>query len=205
MSSANLDKNFDEKVDYYAILGVSKEASNDEIKKAHVSLALKHHPDMMRTDGGKFGMASDSTQFRKISEAWAVLGKPEMKSSYDSARAELFADRVSGIGLGKLDGLDHTHIPEGVHERRAHFTNVVQKNAASNWEDIIDKYKTDKWNEFTLDQKKNIRTRKVHSAGGVLGGMAVGGVMLLGAMYVAYTSYYPAHKRRTSGVIRNSK
>lgn len=64
--------------DYYKILGVDKKASQDDIKKAYRKLALKYHPD--RNQGNK----SAEEQFKKISEAYAVLGDAEKRKQYDS-------------------------------------------------------------------------------------------------------------------------
>lgn len=58
---------------YYDILGVSKEASVDEIKKAFRRQAVKHHPDR----GG------DEAKFKEINEAYEVLSNPEKKQRYD--------------------------------------------------------------------------------------------------------------------------
>ncbi len=58
---------------YYDILGVSKSASQDEIKKAFRKLAQKHHPDA----GG------DEEKFKQINEAYAVLSDPKKKEQYD--------------------------------------------------------------------------------------------------------------------------
>ena len=59
--------------DYYTILGLSREASEDDIKKAYRKLVLKAHPDK----GG------DAEEFKKISEAYAVLSDSEKKETYD--------------------------------------------------------------------------------------------------------------------------
>jgi molecular chaperone DnaJ len=60
--------------DYYNILGVSKGASQDEIKKAFRELAHKYHPDKQ---GGS------AEKFKEINEAYQVLGKPEKRQQYD--------------------------------------------------------------------------------------------------------------------------
>jgi len=70
--------------DYYKILGVSKSASKDEIKKAYRKLALKYHPDQNQGDKA----AED--KFKEISEAYAVLSDPEKRKQYDMFGAEGF-------------------------------------------------------------------------------------------------------------------
>lgn len=60
--------------DYYKTLGVGKNASPDEIKKAYRSLAMKHHPDR----GG------DEKKFKEIEEAYRILSDPAQKSNYDN-------------------------------------------------------------------------------------------------------------------------
>jgi len=59
--------------DYYEILGVSKDATSEQIKKAYRKKALEHHPDR----GG------DQEEFKKINEAYQTLGDPQKRSSYD--------------------------------------------------------------------------------------------------------------------------
>lgn len=62
--------------DYYNILGVSKNSSKEEIKKAYKSLAKKYHPDVNKDHG-------DGEKFKKISEAYAVLSDDNKKAQYD--------------------------------------------------------------------------------------------------------------------------
>lgn len=75
--------------DYYKILGVSKSASPEEIKKAYRKLALKYHPD--RHEGDK----AAEERFKEISEAYAVLSNPEKRKQYDNFGAEGFHRRFS--------------------------------------------------------------------------------------------------------------
>lgn len=61
------------KMDYYGTLGINKEASQDEIKKAYRSMAMKHHPDR----GG------DTNKFKEVEEAYRTLSDPQKKQMYD--------------------------------------------------------------------------------------------------------------------------
>jgi curved DNA-binding protein len=63
--------------DYYNILGVSKSASQDEIKKAYRKLAVKYHPDKNPDD------KNAENRFKEISEAYEVLKDPEKRKKYD--------------------------------------------------------------------------------------------------------------------------
>ena len=67
--------------DYYKILGVSKSATQDEIKKAYRKLAVKYHPD--KNEGDK----ASEEKFKEISEAYEVLGDPEKRKKYDELGA----------------------------------------------------------------------------------------------------------------------
>lgn len=64
--------------DYYEVLGVGKNASDDELKKAYRKLALKWHPD--KNQGNQ---EEASRRFKEISEAYDVLSDPEKKKIYD--------------------------------------------------------------------------------------------------------------------------
>jgi curved DNA-binding protein len=63
--------------DYYKVLGVEKNATQDEIKKAYRKLAVKHHPD--KTKGDK----ASEQKFKEINEANEVLSDPEKRKKYD--------------------------------------------------------------------------------------------------------------------------
>lgn len=62
--------------DYYRILGISKSASDDEIKKAYRKLALKYHPDKNRSAGAE-------EKFKEIAEAYEVLSDAKKREVYD--------------------------------------------------------------------------------------------------------------------------
>ena len=65
------------KRDYYEVLGVDKNASSDDLKKAYRKLALKYHPD--RNPGDK----EAEEKFKEAAEAYDVLSNPDKKARYD--------------------------------------------------------------------------------------------------------------------------
>ncbi len=75
--------------DYYKILGVSKDASQDEIKKAFRKLALKYHPDKNK------GNKEAEERFKEINEAYAVLSDPEKRKQYDTFGGSEFHKRYT--------------------------------------------------------------------------------------------------------------
>ncbi len=80
--------------DYYATLGVNRNASQDEIKKAYRKLALKYHPD--RNQGNK--EAED--KFKEAAEAYEVLTDPKKKETYDRYGEDGLRGAFSGQGGG---------------------------------------------------------------------------------------------------------
>jgi molecular chaperone DnaJ len=92
--------------DYYDVLGVSRSASDHEIKRAYRRLARKHHPDV--NPGDKTAEA----KFKEISEAYDVLGDPGKRSRYDQVGPEAFAagtrgpEAKGGFGGVNFGGVD---------------------------------------------------------------------------------------------------
>jgi len=75
--------------DYYQVLGLQKEASAEEIKKAYRKLAVKYHPD--KNQGNK----EAEEKFKEINEAYAVLSDPQKKNQYDQFGSTGFHQRYS--------------------------------------------------------------------------------------------------------------
>ncbi|MBI5324975.1 MAG: DnaJ domain-containing protein [Ignavibacteriae bacterium] len=82
--------------DYYKILGVNKNASIDEIKKAFRSLAVKYHPDRNK---GK----DAENKFKEISEAYEVLSDPEKRKKYDNLGSSWNSFRRTGGNTQDFD------------------------------------------------------------------------------------------------------
>ena len=84
--------------DYYEILGVSKDASKEDIKKAYKKLAKKYHPDLNKDDEGA------QEKFKEINEAISVLGDDKKRAQYDrfgsadTSAANDFSDFAAGRG-----------------------------------------------------------------------------------------------------------
>lgn len=74
--------------DYYSILGVSKTANDDEIKKAFRRLAHEHHPDK----GG------DASKFKDINEAYQILSDKQKRATYDQFGSSAFENGGQGAG-----------------------------------------------------------------------------------------------------------
>jgi len=62
--------------DYYEVLGLTKDASDDEIKKAYRKLAKKYHPDVSKEKDAE-------AKFKEVQEAYSILSDPQQKASYD--------------------------------------------------------------------------------------------------------------------------
>ena len=89
-----------DKRDYYEVLGVSKGASDDEIKKAFRKTAKKYHPDMHPDD------KECEEKFKECQEAYAILSDPEKRRQYDQFGHAAFEGGAGGAGGFDFSGMD---------------------------------------------------------------------------------------------------
>ena len=86
------------KRDYYEVLGVSRDADDDEIKKAFRRLARQHHPDLQSDPDHK---KKAEEKFKEANEAYEVLSNPESRKRYDT-----FGHSGGPQGFGGAEGFD---------------------------------------------------------------------------------------------------
>jgi len=114
-----------EKRDYYEVLGVSRNASKDQIKDAYRELALKYHPDRNKAPDAE-------ERFKEITEAYAVLSDDEKRAQYDQFghagisgrytqedifRGVDFGDLFRDFGFGGFDSIFETFFGRGTRQR----------------------------------------------------------------------------------------
>ena len=87
-----------DKRDYYEVLGLSKGASDDEIKKSYRKLAKQYHPDLHPGD------KECEERFKEIGEAYEVLSDPDKKQRYDQYGHAAFDPNAGFGGDGGFGG-----------------------------------------------------------------------------------------------------
>ena len=152
---------FDATVDYYKILGVKKVSTQEEIKSAHISLALKYHPDV-----NKDTSALSKSQWVDIQNAYSVLSKPEVRMMYDLSRQQ----KLTGINAGSgaaATASEYVYTGDNgapfYDTQRLQFKET-QRTASSNWRELKDKYKSEQWQKKDLAFKKAWRARPMNSS-----------------------------------------
>ncbi len=111
--------------DYYEILGVSKDASEDEIKKAYRKLAHKYHPDK---EGG------DEEKFKEINSAYQVLSDPKKRQQYD----QFGSGFEQAGGAGGFSGFDFGDFAQGASNGSWEFNfGGSQQGGTGGFEDIF--------------------------------------------------------------------
>src|SRR6516165_10101161 len=87
--------------DYYALLGLSRDASDDDLKKAYRKLAMQYHPD--RNSGSR----ESEEKFKEITEAYDVLRDPQKRAAYDRYGE-------AGLRSGGGGGFHHVDLSEAL-------------------------------------------------------------------------------------------
>ena len=117
---------------------------------------MLHHPDSAHDK--EINSKIHEQEFIKINEAWSILSKPELKTYYDSMRFSQFGYKSPmHFDISSSSGVDSTEIADVYHAQKTNFANNVQPRASSNWRELQDKYKTEKWQNMSLGQRK-VRT-----------------------------------------------
>jgi curved DNA-binding protein CbpA len=170
--------------DYYEVLGLESTATKEDVKSAHILLAKKYHPDTAEKSSSPSSSSSSSSssslsalppqaKFIAIQNAYAVLSNPLLKKEYDDSRSAATSSRIAYSDT----------IPDvsyGI--QQANYTNV-RKQASSNWMEIKDKYKTEKWQNLPLEKRKFSRQRPISSLGG-------GIISLIGPVVLTFATFY---------------
>ena len=88
------------KRDYYEILGISRQATPEELKKAYRKLAMKYHPDRNPDDSDK----KAEIKFKEAKEAYEILNDPQKRAAYDQYGHAAVDPSMGGRGPGGFNG-----------------------------------------------------------------------------------------------------
>lgn len=106
LQDAKIELKKSKRKDYYKILGVAKDANDDQIKKAYRKRAMLHHPDRHSHDTPE-KQKEEERIFKDVGEAYAVLSDPKKRARFDSG---VDLDDDGGMGGGGFGGMDANNI-----------------------------------------------------------------------------------------------
>jgi molecular chaperone DnaJ len=116
------------KRDYYEVLGITKNANGDEIKKAFRKLAMQYHPDRNKA-------ADAETKFKEINEAYEILSDPQKKAAYDQY-GHAGVNGQPGAGGGFEDMFSQFFRQGGGNNQNVHFS-FGGEEGGSPFDDIL--------------------------------------------------------------------
>ena len=139
------------KKDYYEVLGVSKTATQDEIKSAFRKLAKKYHPDVSKE-------ANAAEKFKEAQEAYAVLSDEEKRRKYDQFGHSAFTNAQGGFS--GFDGFDFGSMSDIFDDILGGmgfgFSSTRSNNNARRGDDIL-QHMTITFDEAVFGCKKDIK------------------------------------------------
>lgn len=135
-------------MNYYELLGVDKNASDEEIKKSYRKLAMKYHPDRNKNN------PDAESKFKDIQKAYEVLSNSEKRSNYDQFGSEDGAN-YDYSGFGNNFGFDYSDI---FHNFGFDFNKKQQqKEHFDNWQPINDIFTNNTTNKENLDLNLSLK------------------------------------------------
>lgn len=148
--------------DYYKILGVDRDATQEEIKKAYKECAKKYHPDLNKSPEA-------AEKFKEINEAAAVLGDAEKRRKYDQFGTTDFGEGFGGFDFSEFTGFgfdfddifDRFFSGFGLGRKRPHRGQDLLYNVEIELEDVVHGARK------TIVLKKNEACQACNGAGGV--------------------------------------
>ncbi|KAE8620545.1 hypothetical protein XENTR_v10010319 [Xenopus tropicalis] len=152
-----LNSRKEEEDDYYSLLGVSKDANEETVRKAYLKLALRYHPDKNSSPGA-------TETFKAIGKAFSVLSDPAQRKSYDDAQAK--ARVVSQPDLTTEDLFDlffKGHFPGYAFSQQyqqPRSTNRRQGDRGQRWEEEEEEDGRQQWRQGEDTRQDRGRERK---------------------------------------------